>query len=107
MTEYFLPLAGLIRKHLPEVCLGITAVFMMLAGPGINRFIHRITGKLNWFFRYVIFVLMCAVGYGILTQILYRALKFWFTRQHSIALVLITLVIYLGLAYFAKKQGHI
>ena len=107
MNEILLWIAGLIRKFLPEVCLGITAVFIMLAGPSINGFVQRITGKLNWFFRYLVFVLLCAVGYGAFAQVLYRVVKYVFIRQHSVALVLITLGIYLVMAYFARKQGHI
>jgi H+/Cl- antiporter ClcA len=107
MHDYFVPVAGLIRRYLPEVCLGITAVTMMLSGPSINGFIQKITQKLNWFFRYVVFVVMCAAGYGALAQVLYRLLKFWFAKQHSMALVLITIGIYLVLAFFARKQGHI
>ena len=100
-------LSGLIRTHINYVSLGITAVSLMLAGPYINGFIGQMTQKLNWFLRYILFILMCTIGYGLLTQVVFRNLARWLMYQHSVALIVITTIIYLGLAFFARKQGHI
>jgi Na+-driven multidrug efflux pump len=107
VNQFFLPVAQLIRTYLSEVCFGITAVALLLAGPAINGFFARLTEKLHWIVKYLLFVLLCTVGYGVLTQVVYRGLKHWMVRQHSMVLVLVTIGIYLVLAFFAKKQGHI
>lgn len=107
MDDPILYVARLIRTHLSEVCFGMTAVTLILAGPYINRFVARITRKFHWLTRYLVFVLMCVIGYGALVQILYRGLKFWLTGQRSFALVVFTVIIYLVLAYFARKEKHI
>lgn len=107
MNQYFLPVANLIRHYLSEVCFGITAVALILAGPAINSFFSRMTDKLHWLLKYLLFVLVCTVGYGVLTQVLYQGLKHWLVRQHNTVLVLVTIGIYLVLAFFAKKQGHL
>jgi len=107
MNDPILYVAKLIRPNLSEVCFGMTAVALILAGPYINEFVTRVTDKLHWLARYLAFVLMCTVGYGALTQILYRGLKHWLTGQSAFALVTFTIVIYLVLAYFARKQKHI
>jgi putative Mn2+ efflux pump MntP len=107
MDDPILFIARLIRPHLSGVCFGITTVALMLAGPSINGFISTITRKLHWSARYLVFVLMCTIGYGALTQILYRGLKHWLTPQHAFALVVFTAIIYLLLAYIAHKQKHI
>jgi hypothetical protein len=107
MDDPILYIARLIRPHLSAVCLGVTAVALMLSGPSINAFVSRITKKMHWLTRYLLFVLMCTIGYGALTQILYRGLKYWLTNQHAFGLVAFTTIIYLILAYFARKQKHI
>jgi hypothetical protein len=107
MNEFLLPVANLIRRYLSEVCFGITAVSLILAGPAINSFFSRITEKLHWILKYLLFVLVCTVGYGVLTQVIYQGLKHWMVHQRSMVLVLVTVGIYLVLAFLAKKQGHI
>jgi hypothetical protein len=99
--------AVFIRHHLSDVCFSITAVTLILAGPTINGFVAQITRRMHWFVRYLVFVLMCSIGYGALIQILYRGLSYWLIRQYGFMLVLFTVVIYLVLAYFARKQKHI
>jgi Kef-type K+ transport system membrane component KefB len=100
-------LAGLIRSHIAQVSLGITAVSLMLAGPLINTFVQNATQKLHWLLRYCIFILMCTVGYGLLTHFVFRGLARWLVYQRSTELLVITVGIYCVLAFFAKKQGHI
>lgn len=107
MNDPILYIANLIRPNLSEVCFGMTAVALVLSGPYINQFVARLTVKLHWLVRYFVFVLMCTVGYGALTQILYRGLKHWLTGQRAFALVMFTVIIYLVLAYFARQQKRI
>jgi len=107
MSDPILYIAKLIRPNLTEVCFGMTAVTLVLSGPYINSFVAGLTEKLHWLVRYMVFVLMCTIGYGALSQILYRGLKHWLTGQNSFGLVAFTVVIYLVLAYFARKQKRI
>ncbi len=107
MHNQILFIADLIRRHLPEVCFSITAVSLMLAHPAINNFVSRVTQRFHWLVRYLIFVVVCTAGYGAIMQIIYRSLKHWLSYQRSLALIAITVVVYLALAFFAKKQGHI
>ena len=99
--------AGFIRHHLPEVCLGITAVSLMLAGPVINGFVQQATQRFHWLVRFIVLVLVLTVGYGFLAHLLFRHLKLWLAPQPAISLIAITLGIYLALAFFARKQGKI
>jgi lysylphosphatidylglycerol synthetase-like protein (DUF2156 family) len=107
MNDPILYIAKLIRPNLSEICFCMTAVALVLSGPYINEFVANLTEKLHWLVRYLVFVLMCTVGYGALVQILYRGLKHWLSGQHAFALVAFTVVIYLVLAYFARKQKRI
>jgi hypothetical protein len=107
MYHYAGIVAGLIRNHLSVVCLGITAVTLMLAGPVINGFVQQLTQKFHWLIRYLILVLMCTAGYGFLAQVIFKNLSRWLAPQPAFSLIAITTAIYLALAFFARKQGHI
>jgi hypothetical protein len=39
---------------------------LVLFGPGINARVQRNTSNMNFIFRTLIFVLLCAIGYGLL-----------------------------------------
>lgn len=99
--------AEFLRLHIAGVTFGMTAVSLMLAGPVINGGVQRAVQRFHWLVRYAIFVLLCTVGYGFLTNLLYRGLARWLLYQQSLHLIIIVTVIYLALAFFARKQGHI
>ncbi len=53
------------RLHLSDISLGIMATALVLFGPAINAWVRRSIGHLNFAIRTLIFVLVCAVGYGL------------------------------------------
>ncbi len=96
-----------IRNNLQEVCFGITAVTLMIAGPTINGLFKNITGKLHWFVRYLFYIILCTAGYGFLSQVIYHGVRNWLRGQSNMLIVVWTAVIYLILAWFAKRQKDI
>ena len=99
--------ASFIRTYVHEICFGITAVTLMLFGPNVNGSVRRLTRKLHWLLRYTIFVLLCTVGYVFLSQAIYRATKRLLLMCSPPFLVLVTVGIYLILAWIAKEQRAI
>jgi hypothetical protein len=97
-------LAAFIRTHVHEICFGITAVTLTLAGPKINGGLKQIVRKLNWLLRYAAFVVLCTAGYTFLSQIIYRGLLHLLHGLTNLMLVLVTLGLYLLLAWVAKEQ---
>lgn len=53
------------RSHLSDISLAIMATLLVLFGPAINAWVQQRTGSLNFVFRTLLFVLICAVGYGL------------------------------------------
>jgi hypothetical protein len=53
------------RSHLYDISLAIMATLLVLFGPGINAWVQRSTASMNFILRTLIFVLLCAVGYGL------------------------------------------
>ncbi|HBO3970147.1 TPA: DUF3392 domain-containing protein [Pseudomonas aeruginosa] len=53
------------RSHLSDISLAIMATLLVLLGPAINAWVQQRIGSLNFVFRTLLFVLICAVGYGL------------------------------------------
>lgn len=53
------------RSHLSDISLAIMATLLVLFGPAINAWVQQRIGRLNFVFRTLLFVLICAVGYGL------------------------------------------
>ncbi|MBH9304188.1 DUF3392 domain-containing protein [Pseudomonas aeruginosa] len=53
------------RSHLSDISLAIMATLLVLFGPAINAWVQPRIGSLNFVFRTLLFVLICAVGYGL------------------------------------------
>ncbi len=53
------------RSHLSDISLAIMATLLVLFGPAINAWVQQRIGSLNFVFRTPLFVLICAVGYGL------------------------------------------
>ena len=53
------------RGHLYDISLAIMATLFVLFGPGLNAWVERSIGSLNFILRTLIFVIVCAVGYGL------------------------------------------
>jgi hypothetical protein len=107
MSHPVMYLAGLLRQHLSEVCFGITAVALILVGPHFNAFVQRLIRKTHVLVRFSVFVLICTIGYGFLAHFIYRGLATCLAHQKSLSLILIIAVIYLLLAFFARKERRI
>jgi hypothetical protein len=99
--------AEYVRHNIQFVTFGITAVSITLVSPYINGTVKQVTESLHWLLRFVVFVLLCTLGYGFLTQVSYFWLKKWLVHLPDIHLLIWTSVIYLGLAWFAIKQKKI
>lgn len=53
------------RGHLHDIALALMATLLVLFGPTINAWVQQRIGSLNFVFRTLLFVLLCAVGYGL------------------------------------------
>jgi hypothetical protein len=53
------------RGHLHDIALALMATLLVLFGPTINAWVQQRIGSLNFLFRTLLFVLLCAAGYGL------------------------------------------
>lgn len=65
LIDLIVALSKWTRLHLSDISLGIMATALVLFGPVINAWVRRTIGHLNFAIRTLIFILVCAVGYGL------------------------------------------
>jgi hypothetical protein len=66
---------GLVRAHLPELTLILTAALVALFDRYTRRAISKITSSINAVARFAIFLVMCSLGYAVLALGLSWALR--------------------------------
>lgn len=54
----------LVRGHLPELTLILTAALVALVDRYARRFVSKVTASLNAVARFAIFLALCSVGYA-------------------------------------------
>jgi hypothetical protein len=106
-AKYVGMFAQFLINNLNEICLSITAVTIMIAGPHLTSAIKRLTKPYNWFFKFCCFIVLCTVILTFLSKILFKGLKYWYGQQNGLALILWITGTYLCLAFFAKQQKEI
>lgn len=106
MNHYITSFASYLHGHLQEISFGITAVVLTLAGPLIHGGINKISKNLHWFITYLIFIVLCTIGYALAPHFLFETLKSWFHGLSSLFLVIWIVGIYLVLAFLAKRQKN-
>lgn len=86
------------RGHLYDISLAIMATLLVLLGPGINAWIQQRIGGLNFLFRTLLFVALCALGYGLamifLTPWLAKGLGYF--NNYTLAPVLLLVFFLIG-----------
>ncbi|EPY8516715.1 TPA: DUF3392 domain-containing protein [Pseudomonas aeruginosa] len=87
------------RSHLSDISLAIMATLLVLFGPAINAWVQQRIGSLNFVFRTLLFVLICAVGYGLamvfVTPWLAKGLGYF--NNYTLAPVLLLVLFVIGM----------
>ncbi|GAB3372319.1 DUF3392 domain-containing protein [Azotobacter armeniacus] len=104
LLNLFVTLSRWCRSHLDEIALAVVAALLVLFGPLINAWLQRRVGSLNFVFRALLFILLCALGYGMLiihaTPWLARALAQ--LNNHLLAPALI--LVFVGIGVIAERR---
>lgn len=104
LISWIVSLSQWSRSHLGDISLALMAATLILVGPAINRWLRRHTASTNFLLRTLIFVLVCAFGYGLamvyLTPLLQQLLAQ--LNNYSLAPVLLALFILIGI--FADRN---
>jgi len=95
------------RPYQYQSALAIIATILVIFGNDINSAIKRLVVKQHFIVRTLVFVLVCAFGYGLLTVWLTSLLAQQLAKLPSLYLVPVVFAIFLSLGMYAQKQRHI
>jgi hypothetical protein len=99
LIDLIIALSKWTRLHLSDISLGIMTTALVLFGPAINAWVRRSISHLNFVIRTFIFILVCAVGYGLtivyLTPLLSNA--FAHLNNYTLSPVLLMSFILIGI----------
>lgn len=99
-------LTHFLRQHLHDIAMSMIATLLVIYGSDINRFIKRLIKKQLFIIRLGIFVLVCAIGYGVATLFLAEALFKMLAAipRQFLTLSILIIFILLGLTAETRKQ---
>lgn len=60
-------IAGYIRPYNTEIAVALVATFLVIFGGKINEMVRTLVKEQLWAVRVLVFILLCAFGYGMLT----------------------------------------
>lgn len=99
LIDLILTLSKWSRTHLHDIALAIMATALALFGPALISWVRRSISHLNFVIRTLIFVLVCAVGFGFamiyLTPLLVSA--FAHLNNYTLAPVLLMVFVLVGI----------
>jgi hypothetical protein len=90
-----------------QTAMAIIATLLVVFGQDINLAVKRVIGKQHLIIRTLIFVLVCAFGYGLLTVWLTGVLAQQLYRIPDIYIVPFVVTIFITLGIYAQKHRHI
>lgn len=87
------------RSNLGDISLAIMATLLVLLGPAINAWLQRTTASFNFVLRTLIFIVFCAVAYGLAIVFLtpYMAKGLSYFNNFTLAPVLILIFVVIGI----------
>lgn len=102
-TGWIVSLSQWSRDHLGEISMALMAATLVLVGPQLNAWLRRQTASLNFLFRTLIFILICAVGYGLAMIYLTPQLKLLLAQLNNYTLSPVLLVLFVLIGIFADR----
>jgi len=94
-------------QNLHAISIAIIATVLVIYGGDINRFIKRLVGGSHFVIRLGIFVVVCAVGYGLATVLLAEVLRNALATIPRRYLALSILGIFTFLGLLADSRRHV
>lgn len=104
IADFVIMLSKWSRAHLSNIALALMAAILVLAGPAINRWLKRTIGHLNFAFRTLIFILVCAVGYGLAIIFLTPWLASGLAQFNNYTLAPVLILIFILIGVFADRS---
>ena len=99
--------ANWIRPHVDEVALAVVASVLMIYGKAINDLVKQAFMKWPFVIRVLVFMIVCAFGYGALTVLATQLLRRFFAGLGSAQLTMVIAGFYFLVVMLAQKKRQV
>ena len=100
-------LAHWIRPYVGQIAVAIVATLLVIYGEDINAAIKKRLQKNHFLIRVLIFILVCAFGYGALSVLLTKLLTLFLDRLDSFQFVIVLTLFFFVMGILAEHKKHI
>lgn len=97
--------SGLVRPYLSELGLAMMATLLVIYGNDIMNMLKQQIGGLNFVLKLTLFIVFCAVGFGLLTSLVTPWLISLLAEIDDLWLGLAVLAVFYFIGFLAKKRG--
>lgn len=107
LYQLLLDWGALFRPYVRDIALAMVATSLVVFGDDINRLVRRQTVALHFIWRTLIFILLCAFGYGALTIFLTPLVASQLAKLGNLWLPWVALGIFVLLAMLAQRKRQL
>ena len=107
MSELLIESGQWFRVYQYQSAMAIVATLLVIFGNNINMIVKKAVAKQHLLVRCLVFILVCAFGYGLLTIWLTGLLAQQLAKIPSLYVLPTIISIFVLLALYAQKQRHI
>ncbi|NQZ81385.1 MAG: DUF3392 domain-containing protein [Colwellia sp.] len=107
MSELLIESGQWFRVYQYQSAMAIVATLLVIFGNNINLIVKKAVAKQHLLVRCLVFILVCAFGYGLLTIWLTGLLAQQLAKIPSLYVLPTIISIFVLLALYAQKQRHI
>lgn len=100
-------LSGQLRPHLVGVGTIIVSTLLVVYGNDINRAVKRLVSRQHLLLRYLTFILLCSVGYGLILLLCAPFITQQLQQLNSLWLAPIILSAFIFLGILAERKNHL
>jgi len=107
MNELLIESGQWFRPYQYQCALAIIATVLVIFGNDINQAIKQGVKKQHFLIRTLVFIFVCAIGYGLMTVWLTELLSAQLAKISNLYIVPIVVGVFIALGMYAQKQRHI
>lgn len=107
LYQLLLGWGALFRPYVRDIALAMVATALVVFGDDINRLLRRHTAALHFVWRTLIFIALCAFGYGALTIFLTPVVAGQLAKLSNLWLPWAALGIFVLLALLAQRKRQL
>ncbi|WP_019894639.1 DUF3392 family protein [Hydrogenovibrio halophilus] len=105
LSEQLIAFSLWLRPYLGQLVLAMVASLLVIFGNDLMALLKQQLGSLAWFLKVTLFVLFCAVGFGLLTSFFAPLLTALLDQLDRRWLGLVVVAAFYGIGWLAQKKG--